>query len=274
MPFWYFLRYRLHTCHVLSQILSFLFLCFVCRMREDVGGLFTVECLKCRSVIQDVVSPKPNIKLAWKMDDFVLEFAPLTKVPKFYGAGDSPVTHLSSAAFCCHHRVHEGPLWWGWGFRIAGSAHLAGCNCTVFNCADLLASAASLPPPHRLHTSLCLPSPLSLKYRVFLLPSSYMTKVNCPVTCLTVSDTSDYLLTLRVKVFRRYWWNCNVVLHVVVFMNRKIKVRCRRIAAHTKGTFQWRHREKCLWVLALSAGPWYSPLQLTLTVFLCTYFCV
>lgn len=130
------------------------------------------------------------------------------------------------------------------------------------------------PPPHRLHTSLCLPSPLSLKYRVFLLPSSYMTKVNCPVTWFSVSDMSDYLLTLRVKVFHRYWWNCNVVLHVVVFMNRKIKIRCRRIAAHTKGTFQWRHREKCLWVLALSAGPWYSPLQLTLTVFLCTYFCV
>jgi hypothetical protein len=28
-----------------------------------------------QKIIQDVVGPKPNIQLAWKMDDFVLEFA-------------------------------------------------------------------------------------------------------------------------------------------------------------------------------------------------------
>ena len=50
-----------------------------------------------------------------------------------------------------------------------------------------------------------------------------------------------------------------------------------------KGTEELQHtpkehfnedREKCLWVLALSAGPSYSPLQLILTVFSYTYFCL
>jgi hypothetical protein len=59
-----------------------------------------------QKIVWDVVSPKPNIQLDWKMDDFVLEFAPLAKDSKFKGAGDSPVTLLSSAAFCGHHRVH------------------------------------------------------------------------------------------------------------------------------------------------------------------------
>jgi hypothetical protein len=39
MPVVYCLVYRLHTCHVLSQILFFLFLCFVCHMRKEMGHL-------------------------------------------------------------------------------------------------------------------------------------------------------------------------------------------------------------------------------------------
>ena len=131
----------------------------LCLSYERGSGLFDVEFVKCRSIVWDVVGPTPNIQLAWKVDDFVLEFAPLAKVPKFYGAGDSPVTHLSSAAFCCHHRVHEGPPRGGRGFIFVGSAHLAGCHCTVFNCANQLASASPPPSPNRLLTSLCLPSP-------------------------------------------------------------------------------------------------------------------
>jgi hypothetical protein len=84
-----------------------------------------------------------------------------------------------------------------------------------------------LPPPpltcsKPAFASLTLLSP---KYQVFLIPSSFMTKVNCPVTCLSVFDMSDYVMTLRVKVFHRYWWNWNVVLHVVVFINGKIKIK-------------------------------------------------
>jgi len=107
-----------------------------------------------------------------------------------------------------------------------------------------LASAAPSPPhpTGSIPAFASLPS-LSPKYQVLLIPNSYMTKVNCPVTCLNVSDMSVYLMTLRVKVFHRYWWNWNVVLLVVVFMNRKIKIRHRRIAAHTKRTFQGRQRK-------------------------------
>jgi hypothetical protein len=36
-----------------------------------------------QKIVQDVIGPKPNIQLVWKMDDFVLEFAPLARDSKF-----------------------------------------------------------------------------------------------------------------------------------------------------------------------------------------------
>jgi hypothetical protein len=54
----------------------------LCLSYERGSWLFEVEFVKCRSIVWNVVGPMPNIQLAWKVDDFVLEFAPLAKVPQ------------------------------------------------------------------------------------------------------------------------------------------------------------------------------------------------